>query len=125
MEEKTEESSNVDATNLLLGLSDSELYTKMDGKSDARGRGVNNLIVGTSKWQDQHARRPPRLDHRSRCARLSEGWCQFGGLLANKDDLLTSAPLEEAYLWALACRLAVRGSVSFNSDATFFAKCMC
>ena len=73
MEEKTEESSNVDATNLLLGLSDSELYTKMDGKSDARGRGVNNLIVGTSKWQDQHARRPPRLDHRSRCARLSEG----------------------------------------------------
>ena len=52
-----------------------------------------------------------------------KGDARFGGLLANKDDLLTSAPLEEAYLWALACRLAVRGSVSFNSDATFLAKC--
>ena len=44
-EDETEDRPNVHAANLLLGLSDSELHTKMDGKSDARGRGLNNHIV--------------------------------------------------------------------------------
>jgi len=37
-------------------------------------------------------------------------------------DLLISAPLEEAYLWVLACRAALNGRLSFNRSP-FAVKC--
>jgi len=47
---------------------------------------------------------------------FEKGSDRFRALLGSKDDkdLLASAPLEEAYLWALACRSALRGKLSFN-----------
>ena len=51
-----------------------------------------------------------------------KGGARFCDLLGS-EDLLVSAPLEEAYLWALACRLAVSGSLRFHSGPRFNAKC--
>ena len=51
-----------------------------------------------------------------------KGGARFCDLLGS-EDLLVSAPLEEACLWALACRLAFSGSLRFGPSALFDAVC--
>ena len=103
-------------------MTDGDLYGEMDGNSDARARGLSNLVVlANGKISMPISQLVSIAD--PNVSLFRNGGARFGGLLVNKDDFLTNAPLEEAYLWAPACRLAVSNVVSFNSDATFCAKC--
>ena len=110
---------NGHAAALLLGMTDGTLHKKMDG--DSEGRGLNDLIVLPNGKISMPVSHLVSIDDAA-VPVFKVGGARFRGLLAS-EDLLSSAPLEEAYLWALACRLAVSGSLRFHSGPRFDAKC--
>ena len=106
---------NDHAAHLLLGMSDEVLH---------RYSVVNNLVVlrggryGSISMPVSHlvSITDPNVPV------FAMGGARFGGLLSQK-NLPVSAPLEEAYLWALACHLALSGSLQFHEGPVFHAKC--
>ena len=96
------------AAALLLGMTDGTLHKKIDGDSDTRGRGLNDLIVlPNGKIGTPVANLVSITD--PDVPVFQKGGARFRDLLGSK-DLLVGAPLEEAHLWVLACRLAFSGS---------------
>jgi len=111
---------NGHAAALLLGMTDGTLHKKMDGESDARARGLNDLIVLPNGKISMPVSHLVSIADAA-VPVFKVGGARFRGLLAS-EDLLSSTPLEEAYLWALACRLAVCTKVAFH-QVVFDAKC--
>jgi len=111
---------NGHAAALLLGMTDGTLHKKMDGESDARARGLNDLIVLPNGKISMPVSHLVSIDDAA-VPVFKVGGARFRGLLAS-EDLPSSTPLEEAYLWVLACRLAVCTKVAFH-QVVFNAKC--
>uniref|UniRef100_A0A0G4F2E9 Uncharacterized protein n=1 Tax=Chromera velia CCMP2878 TaxID=1169474 RepID=A0A0G4F2E9_9ALVE len=120
IKQRGDESDDANAAELLLGMSDREASGK---------RGLTELVVlrnGYISASVSHLLsslppqdRPVLRKVYSFCA------SRFRGLLGSVDDdlrFMLSAPLEEAYLWVLACQAVLCGHLEFSS-LMFFFKC--
>jgi hypothetical protein len=100
------------AASLLMGMEDEEVY--------AIGRRLYNLVVLPNRQVSSTISHlvssvVPEVPVFGICAR------RFASVLG-RNELLISAPLEEAYLWVLACDAALHGALSFNRSR-FAVKC--
>ncbi len=92
------------AAELLLGMSDEDVFNI--------GRGLTNLVVlpnGNISSTISHlvSTSDPAVPV------YGTGAERFASVL-NGPELLINAPLEEAYLWVLACRAAIHGRLAFH-----------
>jgi hypothetical protein len=100
------------AARMLIGMTDQEVYDI--------GRRLNNRVVlPNSKISSTISHLVSTDDPETPVFGI--GAVRFASVL-DHHDLLISAPLEEAYLWVLACRAALNGRLSFNRSP-FSVKC--
>jgi hypothetical protein len=100
------------AARLLIGMTDQEVY-------DIGHRLNNPVVLPNSKISSTISHLVSTADPKTPV--FSIGAERFASVL-DHHDLLISAPLEEAYLWVLACRAALNGRLSFNRSP-FAVKC--
>jgi len=98
------------ATQLLLGMSDKELEKAVEQV----GRGINDLVVLKNEYLTTTLLKLLSLeDADSRLNAIYMKGCARFRRLFNYTDLLCALPLEEAYLWTISCRSAVRSALQF------------
>ncbi len=111
-------SSSEFAAKLFVGISDIQANESIFQKRLTSGLIVcdpNNLITcGLSKLLEMEDPNIPVYE---------QGRDLFAEALQGASDLLSATPLEHAYFWSLACRSAVKGSLSFGAPLNFNIKC--